>query len=275
MKNPLEQLTKEHWSFGDSREFLPHEVIENPENWKKTIRFLEAEGFSVSAVTKKFPDGIFCAEISEDQKTLGWGIEGEDIEKIRVVYVGFPIISEKPQAPKTAEPGLKFVPTIGMGLTYGEQKNPDFYHAPIFLPSSRIGFQQVNTTGIQYGQGAFEGGCATYTKTDTNEWFSIFRISDLADRFQKSCEALHLPPFPRDFFLEMIQKVVQINKKYIPKNNGKLYIRPSVCGGEGGLGIIPPENVFVTFEVAAFGDYYPEGIEIEGRLDIQLSLIHI
>lgn len=227
--------------------------------WAATVRLLESEGFVIAAVTENFPTGVYCAEGMENGKLKGWGLEVEIPTKIIVTNLGWPFVSQKPQAPRINEGGLKFVPHHVMGIFIGTGGD---WGKPLYLPSGRISVFVADTAGIQYGQSGFEG-CMTMRDGDENIW--SYRLDQNAKRFTKTVESLDLPMLEATLLEKMIRSIVACNQDYVPKNEeGKLYIRPSVSGLSGGLGLIVPEYYIVTVEVAAFGNYLPESIAVEG-----------
>ncbi len=229
-------------------------------DWQSVVRLLESKGFVVAAVTKNFPTGVYCAEGITDKGTLiGWKLDMEKPESLLVTNLGWPFCSQRPEAPRINEGGLKFVPHHVMGVFLGT--NGD-WGKPLYLPSGRLSVFVADTAGIQYGQSGFEG-CMTMRDKDGHIW--SYRLDQNAQRFTKTIASLDLPELPTALSEKMMRSVVAYNKDYIPSNEeGKLYIRPSVAGLSGGLGLIVPEYYIVTVEIAAFGNYLPDSIKVEG-----------
>lgn len=245
-----------------SIEIIPtHEDIE----WKYTVRGLESEGFVIAAITKNFPDGVYIAEGLTENKTLkGWKLENEIATEIIVKNIQWPFKSKKPQPPNTQK-GLKVVTHHTMAVIFGTKTHG--WKTPQIIPYGIFGLSIADTSGIQYGQAAFEGACAMKNK---NQEVFGFRLDKNSERFTKSMLALNLPDIAPDIIEDITTKTIQTNKEYIPNHgDGQLYIRPSVCGLSGGLGIIVPDNFIITVEIAAMGAYFAPTISIEGRRDIQ------
>lgn len=263
-----------------SQKTFPVDIIPrggNNTEWEYTIRGLESEGFIISATTKKFPTGVYIAEaLTEDGKLKGWGLENEVPETILVKNVGWPFKSLKPVSPIT-KMGLKVVPHHTMAVVFGQgatdksnskksaikyQWNKEMEHIPYGI----WGVSIADTSGIQYGQAAFEGACAM--KNKNGEVYG-FRLDKNSERFSKSSLALNLPEISSSMVQEAIETTITNNTDYIPNNGeGQLYIRPSVCGLSGGLGIITPDYFIFTVEVAAMGAYFAPTISVEGRKDV-------
>jgi len=233
--------------------------------WEQSVRFLETKGFSVGVQTKNFPDGVYIAEgFSQEGKVKGWNLESEIPEQIIVKNIGWPVLSECPQKPDT-KMGLKVVPHASMVIVMGSKEHgwESEFHS---IPFSRLSCSIADTTGIQYGQSAFEGACAMKNK---DEQVFGFRFDKNSERMSKSTTALNLPFLDSQLVQNAIEHVVQSNTAYIPKyGEGQLYIRPSGCGLSGGLGIVVPDRFVFTVEVAAMGAYFNPTISIEGLKNV-------
>lgn len=227
--------------------------------WTATVRYLESEGFVIAAITEKFPEGVYCAEgVTVDGKLKGWKLESEVPTAVVVKNIGWAFCSQKPEAPKTHIQGLKFVPHHVMGLFIGKEGQ---WSKPFYIPSGKILVSVADTSGIQYGQAGFEG---CMVSRDENSTIWGYRLDKNAIRFDKTSQSLDLPGFDPATHEEAMRQVVAWNRDYVPeKSEGKLYIRPSICGLDGGLGIIVPDHYIVTVEIAAFGNYLPESITVE------------
>lgn len=233
--------------------------------WKKTIRFLESEGKVVSATSKDFPKGTYISEgLLADGHMKGWRLETQTPQEVIITNIGWAFHSKKPEAPNVKEIGLKLKPHHTMAVMIGTKKSG---WGPVhFVPSGAFSVMIADTAGIQYGQSAFEGACAMRNK---NETVFGFRLNQNAHRFIESIASLDLPTPNEEIIKDAIEKTISFNKEYVPAyKEGKLYIRPSVSGLSGGLGVIVPDYFIITIEVAAFGDYLPASIRVEGRKDI-------
>ncbi len=242
--------------------FFPLDIVNNNTNheWEIAVRYLESKGFSVSVITDKNKYGVFIAEGVENGKLKGWGLETHEPIEICVKYIGFPLRSEKPQAPDTTLQGLKVVPTHSIAVLIGTKEHG--WGKVEHIPASFFSLSIMNTGAIQYGQSAFEGACAM--KNAKKEVFG-FRLDKNTERFNKSIQAIGLPAIDIPTVREMIEVNIQNNADYVPElGEGQLYIRPSVAGLTGALGITVADTFIITSEVAAFGSYIPTSIKIEG-----------
>lgn len=240
------------------------DVLKNLSNqeWECCVRYLESKGFSVALETKNFPEGIYIAEgLDENKKPKGWKLENEELISIIIKNIGLPLLSKKPEEPNIEKGGIDLIPFYNMAIIVG---NNEKWEKPQIIPASAFSMIIGETTCIQYGQSAFEGCCSM--KNENNEIFN-FRIGENAKRFKKSINFLGFPDIDEKLIESLINKVVKLNKNYVPEK-GKLYIRPSVNGLDKGLGLNPPAHQIITIEIAAFSDYLPESIKIEGLKNV-------
>ncbi|MFT6983686.1 MAG: branched-chain amino acid aminotransferase, partial [Crocinitomicaceae bacterium] len=79
------------------------------------------------------------------------------------------------------------------------------------------------TSAIHYGQSIFEGMKAN---KDEDGNVLIFRPDMNAKRFAESCERMCMPEIPEEVFVDLIKKVVDLDRDWIPNKPGySLYIR--------------------------------------------------
>ena len=111
---------------------------------------------------------------------------------------------------------------------------------------------------FHYGQEIFEGLKAY--RTENNEIY-LFRPEMNAKRANKSLERLCMPQIKEEDFVEAIKKFVEVEKDWVPKNNGTtLYIRPFVIGLDAKLGVHPSSRYYFIIIGSPSGAYYAKGI---------------
>ena len=95
-------------------------------------------------------------------------------------------------------------------------------------------------SAIHYGQSIFEGMKANRS---VNGDLVIFRPDMNAKRFIESCERMCMPTIPEELFVELVRKLVEIEKNWIPSKEGySLYIRPFLFATDEFIGIKPSET---------------------------------
>lgn len=107
---------------------------------------------------------------------------------------------------------------------------------------------------FHYGQALFEG-LKAFKQHDGR--IVIFRPKFNAQRMQSGCERLCMQPVPTDLFVQSIQDLIKIDKSWIPEGQGNaLYIRPTLIGSEGFLGVRPSEKYLFFNILSPVGSYY-------------------
>ncbi|MGZ8540630.1 MAG: branched-chain amino acid aminotransferase [Chitinophagaceae bacterium] len=116
---------------------------------------------------------------------------------------------------------------------------------PHIVPFSNLSLSPA-TLALHYGQTVFEGMKA-FRMQDGR--INIFRIERHYDRFVRSLERMCMVPPPKDIFIEGLQKLVDTDKAWVPKQPGAaLYLRPFMYASEAKFGIkISEEYRFIVF----------------------------
>jgi branched-chain amino acid aminotransferase len=118
----------------------------------------------------------------------------------------------------------------------------------------------IGATCLHYGQESFEG-LKAYTGADGR--VRLFRHDENAKRMIISARGILLAEVPVPLFMEAVEKVVMLNKKYIPPygTGASLYIRPLLIGTGPEVGVRPAkEYTFLVF-VMPVGPYFKTGFK--------------
>lgn len=116
------------------------------------------------------------------------------------------------------------------------------------------------STCLHYGQEIFEGLKAFEGKDGK---IRIFRLEENARRIRESAEGILMAPVPEELFIEMVKKVVSLNRRFVPPygSGASLYIRPIELGISAQVGVKPAtEYIFMVF-VTPVGPYFKEGFK--------------
>jgi branched-subunit amino acid aminotransferase/4-amino-4-deoxychorismate lyase len=250
-------------SLGTQKKFAP-ELINDP-YWTMQVRALESEGISVSVPGNRHVNQrLFVAE-TNNGALKGFDLKGEMIEQIICTNIGLSHRSFASEPSQHNVPGLPYVPHHTMAIFVCKDTSKGDYEGPFFLPSSEIGVFLADNTSIQYGQGGFEGSSAVYDESGN---ICLFRIKAVCERFAKTAKAACLPPIEVDRCKQAIIDTVASNQSYVPKKDGKLYIRPFIMGTRGGFGATPAKECLIGIEVVAFGSFFGEVIKLQGLKDV-------
>lgn len=249
--------------FGTTK-FFASSVLVDP-NWTMQVRALESEGISVAVEGGDTPSQrLFVAE-TDNGALKGFDLGNQKIEQVICTNIGLSHRSVPSEPTQSHVPGLPYVPHHTMALFLCQDTDKGLYDGPFFLPSSEIGLFLADNTNIQYGQGGFEGASAMY---DDDANICMFRLQAGCERFAKTAKAVCLPPLNVGRCKQAILDTVAANKSYIPKKNGKLYIRPFIMGTRGGFGASPAKQCLVGIEVAAFGCFFGGKVKLQGLKDV-------
>lgn len=134
------------------------------------------------------------------------------------------------------------------------------WQQPEILPFGNISIHPA-TSAIHYGQSIFEGMKAN--KADNGDVL-IFRPDMNAKRFIESSERMCMPTIPEEMFIELVRKLVEVDKDWIPNKEGfSLYIRPFLFATDEFIGIKPSETYKFMIFTCPVGAYYSEPVKVK------------
>ncbi len=113
---------------------------------------------------------------------------------------------------------------------------------------------------LQYAQTVFEG-LKAYTTVDGR--IVTFRPDLNADRMIDSARRLEMPEFPKERFLDAVDKVVSANAAYVPPygSGATLYLRPYMFGISPVIGVKPAEDYQFRIFSTPVGPYFKGGVK--------------
>ncbi len=113
---------------------------------------------------------------------------------------------------------------------------------------------------LQYAQTCFEG-LKAYTTEDGH--IVCFRPDLNAERMIDSCKRLEMPVFPKERFIDAVEKVVAANEAYVPPygSGATLYIRPYMFGSSSVIGVKPAEEYQFRLFCTPVGPYFKGGVK--------------
>jgi branched-chain amino acid aminotransferase len=110
---------------------------------------------------------------------------------------------------------------------------------------------------LHYAQEIFEGMKA-YRAADGK--VVLFRPDQNAKRFNASARRLAMPELPEEDFLAAIEKLVAVDRKWVPEGNGgSLYLRPFMFANESFLGVRPSKEYIFCVIASPVGPYFQGG----------------
>ena len=133
------------------------------------------------------------------------------------------------------------------------------WHAPKIVPYQAITLDP-SAKIFHYGQSVFEGMKA-YKDTDGKAW--LFRPLDNFKRLNISSKRLAIPELPEDYFMEGLKTLLDIDKDWIPTNQGSsLYIRPFIFASGKGFHASPADAYKFIICTAPSGAYFSGEVRV-------------
>ncbi len=106
---------------------------------------------------------------------------------------------------------------------------------------------------FHYAQEVFEG-LKAYAGDDGTP--ALFRPEANAQRMRRSAERLAMPPVPEAMFLDAVRALVDVERDWVPRAPGALYLRPFVVATEAFLGVRPAARYQFVVLACTVGDYF-------------------
>ncbi|MBM7643947.1 branched-chain amino acid aminotransferase [Scopulibacillus daqui] len=159
--------------------------------------------------------------------------------------------NEKKSKPSVGSLGFgKYFTDYMFVMDYTKDKG---WHGPKITPYEPLVLEPSSMV-FHYGQAIFEGLKAYKTKEGK---VLLFRPDKNIRRLNLSCERISIPPLDEDVVLEAIKQLVDLEKDWIPDEEGtSLYIRPFIIATEPYLGVRPSEQYKLMVILSPVGSYY-------------------
>jgi branched-chain amino acid aminotransferase len=162
-------------------------------------------------------------------------------------------LKKKKEYETTLEFGKYFTDRMfKVNFSNGKWENPRITkYGPLLLEPSAI--------ALQYGQAIFEGQKAYWTKDGK---INLFRPDLNIKRFNNSARRMAMPEVAPDIYLNGLKTLLDLERDWTPRNIGSaLYIRPTMIGTQGRLGVGPSNEYLFYIILAPVGPYFPEGFK--------------
>lgn len=112
---------------------------------------------------------------------------------------------------------------------------------------------------LHYAQELFEGMKA-YRGVD--DQIRMFRPLHNMARMNSSAKRACLPTFEAEELLECMKRLIQIDQEWVPHSeSSSLYIRPTLIGTEGQLGVSPANEAELFVILSPVGPYFSTGVK--------------
>ncbi len=123
-------------------------------------------------------------------------------------------------------------------------------YAPLSLdPAAKV---------LHYGQEIFEGMKAYRNPADGS--VHMFRPDKNIARFNLSCERMCMPRVAPALFLEALERLIDLDRDWVPAPPDALYIRPTMIATQIGLGVKASTDYLFFIIIGPVGSYFKRGI---------------
>ena len=111
---------------------------------------------------------------------------------------------------------------------------------------------------LHYGQEIFEGMKGYRNGRDGS--VHMFRPDKNIRRFNISCERMCMPPVDPDLFLEALERLVDLDRDWVPESPDAIYIRPTMIATQPALGVAASDRYLFFVILGPVGSYFARGI---------------
>lgn len=130
---------------------------------------------------------------------------------------------------------------------------------PCIKPFQSLSFNPSMAT-LHYGQAVFEGLKAYKNKEGE---LLVFRPEQHAKRFNESAKRVCVPEVPEEIFLEGLSSLLEIDKQWVPQEEGSsLYIRPVAFATDEALGVAPCKKYSFIIFTSPVSSYYEGAVKV-------------
>lgn len=169
--------------------------------------------------------------------------------------------------PKPSAQSLGFGKFFTDHMFVARYKESAGWHEAEILPYQDFSLSPASSV-LHYGQSLFEGMKAFLNQESKP---ILFRPEYNFDRLTTGAQRLCMKAPPKELMLSGIKQLVELEQSWIPREEGcSLYIRPTLIGTEGYLGVRPSSEYLFFVILSPVGSYYkdafsPIPIWIESR----------
>jgi branched-chain amino acid aminotransferase len=111
---------------------------------------------------------------------------------------------------------------------------------------------------FHYGQEIFEGMKGYRNPRDGS--VHMFRPDKNIRRFSISCERMCMPQVDEALFLEALNRLIDLDRDWVPEPPEALYIRPTMIATQPSLGVAAANSYLFFIIIGPVGSYFARGI---------------
>lgn len=166
-------------------------------------------------------------------------------------------LTSSPKTKPTDESNLGFGHLFTDHMFIMNYDNGQGWHNARIVPYGPLDLSPASMC-LHYAQEVFEG-LKAYRTADNK--IQLFRPEENFKRLNVSNERLVIPQVDVDFCVEALDKLVDIDKDWVPHSDGaSLYIRPFIIACDPFLGVRPADSYMFIIILSPSGAYYSTGL---------------
>jgi len=166
-------------------------------------------------------------------------------------------LTSSPKTKPTDESNLGFGHLFTDHMFIMNYDNGQGWHNARIVPYGPLELSPASMC-LHYAQEVFEG-LKAYRTADNK--IQLFRPEENFKRLNVSNERLVIPQVDVDFCVEALDKLVDIDKDWVPHSDGaSLYIRPFIIACDPFLGVRPADSYMFIIILSPSGAYYSTGL---------------
>lgn len=174
-----------------------------------------------------------------------------DISKMKIT------LTHSPKPKPADESSLGFGKVFTDHMFIMEYTHDKGWQNPRIQPYQKLMMDPASSV-FHYAQEIFEG-LKAYRSTDGG--VNLFRARENCKRFNRSADRMSMPPVDEDFNFEIMRKLVDIERDWVPSSEGtSLYLRPTMIGNDESLGVHAAKNYIYFIICSPSGAYYSGGL---------------
>ncbi len=167
-----------------------------------------------------------------------------------------------PLAKEELKPKYESEENLGFGQIFTDRMLVSHYHEgwsdPIIQKYEPLVLDPAAIC-LQYGQSIFEGQKAYLSRSGS---INLFRPNKNVERFKASAARMVMPSIDDNIYFEGLKELLRLEKDWIPSSIGSsLYIRPTMLGIDGRLGVQPSKKFLFYIILSPSGSFFPEGFK--------------
>jgi branched-chain amino acid aminotransferase len=144
------------------------------------------------------------------------------------------------------------------------------WQTPEITPYQNFSLDPASSV-LHYGQALFEGMKAFRQESGK---VTLFRPDYNCRRMNLGAHRLCMPTIPKSLFENGIKELIRVDSEWVPNEpHCSLYVRPTMIGTEGFLGVRPSDEYIFFAILSPVGSYYGQGMQAGVKIWIEEDFV--